>query len=672
MLIHLAGFLLGLAVTIHFIIIYLVYRNRNQSFFVPLFVYLNVLILLDEVCVIFFLDVSNISFAPLAARARFILEVFIPPVFYLLSENLFVQHPLPKLRAGTILFFVASLLFSLFAFTNVLITGIREENGILYPGFSGYFWFFILYFLTAYYLVFVDLIKKYHASRRKQEVSLIKSLVIYLLPASLVGFLFLHLGGYLGFVSPVLFLTYPLFTLLLFAGAIQSQLIEYSSLLADNILFLVITAVYGIFTSFIPGENHSLLYLVMVPVILFSFVITKKSSNFLRKKIKDHYEERDYSLEEELESFLSEIGKFIDTEEWARYLVSFAIRVFKCTKCAVVVSRFDFQPYQIVENEGFEATEIERLLSSGNSPVMEHLEIDQTILNKFDFSPEQSTYQALERVKIYLGIPLVIQNSLKGFVFIGGERKITRFSKKDLQFARVLSVQAATVLQNIQAIQNAVQAQKMAELGILASQLAHDFQSFITLVKLETPPENRARQYANYMERLVQDLLNYARPQDLKLSPININLLIDMTLDLVNIPGNIIVEKHYSESIPAVIVDGNQMRRVFANLFENSIRSMSPDGGRLKITTRPLRPLSKIRQSPWTYIEILDEGNGIPEEFLEKIFEPFFTTHKNEGGNGMGLAIVRQIITRHKGFIDVTSKPGKGTIFNIRLPILIR
>ncbi len=92
---------------------------------------------------------------------------------------------------------------------------------------------------------------------------------------------------------------------------------------------------------------------------------------------------------------------------------------------------------------------------------------------------------------------------------------------------------------------------------------------------------------------------------------------------------------------------------------------------RIKITTRPLRPISKVRRNPWIYIEILDEGIGIPEENLDKIFDPFFTTRKNEGGNGMGLAIVKQIIDRHHGFIDVTSRPGKGTIFNIRLPYRI-
>jgi len=207
---------------------------------------------------------------------------------------------------------------------------------------------------------------------------------------------------------------------------------------------------------------------------------------------------------------------------------------------------------------------------------------------------------------------------------------------------------------------------------MLASQLAHDFQSFISIVKLELKDNNRLGEHANYTEKLVQDLLNYARPQELKFNAININHLIDMSLDLVDLPQNIVIEKHYADNLPEINVDINQMRRVFTNLIENSNRAMkNTENKRLKITTRPLRPFSKVQRNPWIYIEILDEGSGIPRDFLDKIFEPFFTTCKNEGGSGMGLAIVKQIITRHHGFIDVTSRPGKGTVFNIRLPYRI-
>jgi signal transduction histidine kinase len=232
-----------------------------------------------------------------------------------------------------------------------------------------------------------------------------------------------------------------------------------------------------------------------------------------------------------------------------------------------------------------------------------------------------------------------------------------------------MSSQLAIALENIHNIQAAVQSQKMADLGMFASQLAHDFRSFISLIKNLNRENERLTKHANYMEKMVQDLLSYARPKELKPAPVNINDLIDMTLELLHAPGTINIERHYASELPKLNLDKLQMRRVFSGLFENSIHAMrSRESGHLKIITKELQPISKFRHTSWVCIEIQDDGIGIQEEYLERIFDPFFTTHKNEGGNGLGLAIVRQIISRHSGFIDVSSTPGKGTITKIRLP----
>ena len=244
-------------------------------------------------------------------------------------------------------------------------------------------------------------------------------------------------------------------------------------------------------------------------------------------------------------------------------------------------------------------------------------------------------------------------------------------SRRNVHVFRLVSSQLAGSLEKIRTLESMFQAQKMAGLGMLASQLAHDFRSFITITKiqLKSNPNPTLDKHAGYMEKMVNDLLNYSRPQELKLKPVSINQLIDMSLDVVQVPPNIQVEKNYTDSLPKIPMDVSQMRRVFTNLFENSMRAMRVnENGRIKITTKPLRSFSRLRPNPWLHVEILDEGIGIPEEYLERIFDPFFTRYKNEGGNGLGLAIVKQIITRHSGHIDVSSKPGRGTVFNIRLP----
>jgi signal transduction histidine kinase len=121
---------------------------------------------------------------------------------------------------------------------------------------------------------------------------------------------------------------------------------------------------------------------------------------------------------------------------------------------------------------------------------------------------------------------------------------------------------------------------------------------------------------------------------------------------------------------PAVRGNPRALEQVFTNLFANAIQAMNETGGKLaiKIQTRKLAPPSKRGPNEQPYVEVLvaDTGPGIPKELQEKIFQPFFTTSRN--GNGLGLAISKQIITAHKGTIRVNSFPG-GTVFHVQLPV---
>ena len=97
------------------------------------------------------------------------------------------------------------------------------------------------------------------------------------------------------------------------------------------------------------------------------------------------------------------------------------------------------------------------------------------------------------------------------------------------------------------------------------------------------------------------------------------------------------------------------------NLVVNASEAMA-EGGTLNVESR--------RSQETGYLEVIisDTGSGIPAEDLKNIFEPFFTTKEEGKGVGLGLSVVYGIITRHNGFIDMTSEPGKGSTFKIRLP----
>ena len=163
------------------------------------------------------------------------------------------------------------------------------------------------------------------------------------------------------------------------------------------------------------------------------------------------------------------------------------------------------------------------------------------------------------------------------------------------------------------------------------------------------------------INNLAQQLLEFARPSPLQMEQINIQKLLNDSLDLLNTQlkqHNITVAKSFPAQNLTTSADANKLKQVFLNLFLNAVDAM-PSGGRLSVGIEPA--------GPWIKISISDTGSGIAAKDLLHIFEPFFTTKPK--GTGLGLAIVQGIIEEHGGKIAVKSEIGKGTTFNIELPL---
>ena len=128
----------------------------------------------------------------------------------------------------------------------------------------------------------------------------------------------------------------------------------------------------------------------------------------------------------------------------------------------------------------------------------------------------------------------------------------------------------------------------------------------------------------------------------------------------LSIPENINLTTKLGE-IPQMMLDPEQIQRVFLNLIQNAIEAM-PEGGKLMITTS--------RTDYSAEISIEDYGIGIPEEYMPKLFTPLFTTKIK--GLGLGLAVCKQIVESNGGKIMAKSKAGQGTTFTVKLPIQAR
>lgn len=673
MLINLINYFLVFSTGIEIILIWLLLRQKNRSFFSSTYIYVVLLFLIDTFASIIILNSPSPEITLITSNTRFITECFIIAILYNFAYLFRFTSTPPKLSLKNTFTFIIALVLSIGGLFNILIEDIQIVQWIYLAEFSFYYWAMIIFFAGVFYLIFINIISKYRFARRQNEAGTIKEILTIIFPLTFISLFTLFILPFLKIFHPLFFSGYFVMAVLLIYSAFRFYILD-----ADDYSFKLLpqiptAGIILLIFYFLFYEDMNLLtVLLSIPGFLFLVLM----SNYININFTTVYKKfqlgQTEDLDQKIEEFSTNIVKFIDIIQLWNYIAKFIQETFHFKKIAVISFQYDITPYQIETLVGFNEEDFKKLLSERNSPILEVLESDRNIISKFEYPDDTILFQKMDSLNIYLGIPLLKQNEILGVIFVGGDRKSIRIPQRHFQLLKLFSTQIAFAIDNIQTIQKTMQAQKMAEIGMLASQLAHDFQSFISIVKLENHGNSRLSDHANYAEKLVQDLLKYARPQELKLNLVNINHLIEMSLDLADLSPHVVIEKHFSDSIPEINVDINQLRRVFTNLIENSNRAIkNTENKRIKITTKPLRPVSKVQRNPWIYIEFLDEGSGIPEEQLDKIFDPFFTTHREVGGNGMGLAIAKQIITRHHGFIDVTSRPGKGTIFNIRLPYII-
>jgi signal transduction histidine kinase len=179
--------------------------------------------------------------------------------------------------------------------------------------------------------------------------------------------------------------------------------------------------------------------------------------------------------------------------------------------------------------------------------------------------------------------------------------------------------------------------------------------------------------YLNLMEtetrrtsRIVSNLLAFSRQSRMEMKRVDINRLIEQTLlinaNLLMIAG-VKIEKELSPDLPDLTGSEDQLLQVFMNLVSNAVQAMeSKDNGVLTIKTSYSSKPNAI------LIQIQDMGVGIPEKDMSRLFEPFFTTKKGKGV-GLGLSVAYGIVQEHGGSINVQSKTGEGTTFNVKLPV---
>jgi len=252
-----------------------------------------------------------------------------------------------------------------------------------------------------------------------------------------------------------------------------------------------------------------------------------------------------------------------------------------------------------------------------------------------------------------------------------------------------------------------IHSERLAAAGELAAVIAHEIRNSLTSVRMilqlftrkegieksDVDSFHVALDSVNRMERVVNDLLQLARPSKLERKLENINNVLESGVEYYIShmqQKNIEIEMNFESDLPNILIDKNRFREVFINIILNAIQAIDGSGKitistKLKTLEKVIRDMAKIEIVDSDYLqvdiqeivltkgskvielEISDTGHGIDSNNIDLIFNPFFTTKIN--GTGLGLSLVKNVINKHGSIIQVQSQVQKGSKFTIYLPI---
>ena len=234
---------------------------------------------------------------------------------------------------------------------------------------------------------------------------------------------------------------------------------------------------------------------------------------------------------------------------------------------------------------------------------------------------------------------------------------------------------------------------KIQAIGTLAGGIAHDFNNILfpivgyTELTMDEVSENSVAhnnleeilKAANRAKDLVKQILTFSRQSDQERKPVEVQNVITEALKLLraSIPASIEIIHKIQDDCGPVMGDATQIHQVIMNLCTNAYQAMQDTGGKLEVILTEVdigyeETIDKIGMQPGKHLRLLvkDEGCGMDAAVMDRIFEPYYTTKEQGKGTGLGLSVIHGIVKNHRGDINVKSTPGKGTIFQVYLPLI--
>lgn len=488
---------------------------------------------------------------------------------------------------------------------------------------------------------------------------------------------------------------------------VKHQLLDISIILKPKVLIIAealafITCCYiGIFLllRLFTGGLHYLLAGMLVAtfsVFAGSFVYLQKR---MEKEVKKTLFRESHDASETLMAFSKSLVAILDLKSLTGEIVRTLVEVLGAKTASLYLHDLEKGVYVLSTSVGQESDGLQGLRFRKEDALPQYLMQVQSIVVREevellgDIGGTDPILSVLKAMEAEACIPLINKGILIGFCNVGSCINLKIHSGEDLHLLTTLGHNAAIALDNALLYEDWKRSQKLLRrtdrlrsLETIAGGFAHEIRNPLTSIKtfIQLAPSRRddpeflgefgsvVEEDVSRIERLIVEILDYARYMEPKLGEEDLNEIVMSCLQFVEVQAyrkGISLSNDLAQDLPRMLLDRQQIKQVLMNLFLNAMDAITSPEGRIAVRTHRLtKPTGEV----WVQIEMADTGCGISADNLEHIFDPFYTTKHESAereGTGLGLVIVHQIIQEHNGHIEVESQVGRGTTFLINLPV---
>lgn len=461
-----------------------------------------------------------------------------------------------------------------------------------------------------------------------------------------------------------------------------------------GIFTLVTVASQGFLSEALPWGRQAAL-LVTVAIITFSLrpletLLTDSTEKFLFQK--------KYDYRQLLKTFADEILTILDLQKLLDQTVLQLQKIMKLENASILLHQKAEKSYTIVASAGFREKDVVfaesdlliTMLREGHHPIQKDKASEKV-------DGDGRLREDFRRIKAQLCLPIMLHDELIGVLALGMKKSGEDYTPEDVDILSTLARTEAIAISNAQLFDElsktqaeAAQREKMAVIGTLAAGINHEICNPLGIVRgqcemfllnmrdglyKDKTPEELIQISSDIMTKVIKEtdratgitkkLSSFAKPSKKHESEdVSVRREADEILALLGHDlklSNIEFRFELPTDFPDILVDRKQFQEVLFNIIRNAAQAMDKKKGVISIGGFVEHDMAAVR--------ISDNGMGIPKEKIHQIFNPFYTTKAPGKGTGLGLFIVKQVVERNKGSIDVESVEGEGTTFTLRFPL---